>query len=104
MLSYAHTDVLCIAIGIRNQLSRYHHIWSEVGHYTYNTLQYIDVDKIHDYLGDSMCNALPALHFFTGSDYTAAFNKKGKVKSLKLLQDNVDFQNAFSALGFEEIV
>ena len=51
-----------------------------------------------------MCNALPALHIFTGSDYTAAFNKKGKVKPLKLLQDNVDFQSAFSELGSEEVV
>ena len=51
-----------------------------------------------------MCNALPALHLFTGSDYTAAFNKKGKVKPLKLLQDNIDFQSAFSALGSEEVV
>ena len=37
-------------------------------------------------------------------DYTAVFNKKGKVKPSKLLQDNVDFQNAFSALGSEEVV
>ena len=27
---------------------------------------------------------------------------EGKVKPLKLLQDNVDFQNAFSALGSED--
>ena len=98
------TDVLCIALGIRNQLSREHHIWLEVGHYTNNTLRYIDIDKIHDYFGDSVCNALPALHIFTGSDYTAAFNKKGKVKPLKLLQDIVDFQSVFSELGSEEVV
>ena len=83
------------------QLSRDHHIWLEVGHYTNNTLRYIDVDKIHDYLGDRIYNVLPALRIF---DYTAAFNKKGKVKPLKLLQDNVDSQNAFSALGSEEVV
>ena len=76
------TNVLCT----RNQLSRAHHIWLEVGHYTNNTLRYIDVDKMHDYLGDRMCNSLPALHIFTGSDYTSAFNTKGKVKPLKLLQ------------------
>ena len=51
-----------------------------------------------------MYNVLPALHIFTGSDYTAAFNKKGNVKPLKILQDNVDFQSAFSALGSEEVV
>ena len=86
----------------RNQLSREHHIWLEVGHYANNTLRYIDVNKIHDYLGDRMCNALPAFHIITGSDYTSAFNKKGKIKPLKLLQDNVDFQSAFSELGSEE--
>ena len=59
------TDVLCIALGIRNQLSRDHHIWLEVGHYTNNTLRYIDVDKIHGYLGDRLCNSLLALYIFT---------------------------------------
>ena len=28
----------------------------------------------------------------------------GKIKPLKLLQDNVDFQNGFSVLGPEEVV
>ena len=51
-----------------------------------------------------MCNALPALHIFTRFHYTAASNKKYKVKKLKLLQDSVDFQNTFSALGSEEVV
>ena len=97
-------DVLCIALGIRKQLSCDHHIWLEVGHYTDNTLRYIDVDKIHDTLGESVCNALPALHVFSGSDYTAAFNKKGKTRPLKLLKDNIDMQNVFSALGSEENV
>ena len=76
----------------------------EVGHYTDNTLRYIDVDKIHDTLGESVCNALPALHVFSGSDYTAAFNKKGKTRPLKLLKDNIDMQNVFSARGSEENV
>ena len=97
-------DVLCIALGIRKQLSCDHHIWLEVGHYTDNTLRYIDVDKIHDTLGESVCNALPALHVFSGSDYTTAFNKKGKTRPLKLLKDNIDMQNVFSALGSEENV
>ena len=86
-----------------------HHPWNQKPVITLvitqkNTLRYINVDKIHDYLGDRMCHTLPALHIFTGSDYTAAFNKKGKVKPSELLQDNVNFQNAFSALGSKEVV
>ena len=63
------------------------------------TLRYISVDQIHENIGESICKALPALHVFTGSDYTAAFNKKGKVRPLKLLQNNVDMQDVFSAMG-----
>ena len=41
---------------------------------------------------------------FSGSDYTAAFNNKGKTSPLKLLKGNIDMQNVFSALGSEENV
>ena len=63
------TDVLCIVLGVRKHLSNHHRIWMEVGHYSNNSLIYIGVDKIHDYLGASVCNALQGFHIFTGSDY-----------------------------------
>ena len=37
------------------------------------------------------CPALPGFHAFTGSDYTASFSRKGKVRPLALLEKN---QNA----------
>ena len=88
VLRTCNTDVLCITLGFRNQLSHDHHIWLEVGHQTNNTLRYID-----DYL---LCASLQDLIILS------VFSKEGKVKPLKLLQDNVDFQNAFSALGSED--
>lgn len=43
-----------------------------------------------------------AFHVFTGSDYTAAFNNKGKIRPLQLLETNEDIQDAFASLGTTE--
>ena len=49
------TDTLVIALGC----------------YAKNSLTYIDVWKLFNKLGKDLCRALPALHVFTSSDYTA---------------------------------
>ena len=41
--------------------------------------------KLAEVLTPEICMALSAFHAFTGSDYTAAFLRKGKAKSLKLM-------------------
>ena len=43
--------------------------------------------------------ALPAYHAFTGSDYTAFFSLKGKVRPLKLLEKMESAIETFVALG-----
>ena len=43
--------------------------------------------------------ALPGLHSFTGSDYTAAFFGKGKDKALELMLDSPQYTHAFKNLG-----
>ena len=90
--------MILMLYAVRKQLPIEHNIWLEVGHYTNNTLRYISVDQIDENLGESICKDLPALPVFTGSYYTAFFNKKGKVRPLKLLQNNVDMQDKFSAI------
>ena len=51
-----------------------------------------------------MCDALPGFHAFTGSDYTAAFNNKGKIKPFKIMEGNEEFQNAFAPFGLRESI
>ena len=52
---------------------------------------YIDVNAISMKLKSKhelLPVALPALHALTGCNYTAAFNRKGKVKGLQLLEED----------------
>ena len=54
--------------------------------------------------GESLALASPAFHAFSGCDYLAAFSRKGKVHPFKLLENNRDFQIAFTNLGNETLV
>ena len=45
---------------------------------------------------------LPAYHDFTGDDYESAFNRKGKVNTLKLLIEDPRSMKAFRMLGLSE--
>lgn len=49
-------------------------------------------------LGTTLCRNLPALHAYTGCDYTAAFEQKGKVRPFKLFSKNESYQNIFASL------
>ena len=56
---------------------------------TSNNRRYIDVNSIRNHLESKQKNlaiALPGLHAFTGCDFTEAFNRKGKVKGLEILE------------------
>ena len=53
------------------------------------------MNKFQQGLGNSLCVALPRFHAFTGSDYTASFNRKDKFRPLKLLEKNEDAEKAF---------
>ena len=62
-----------------------------------NTRRYFNISQLVGHLDRNTTNALPALHAFTGSDYTAAFMSKGKLKALQLIMksDNNAFRDAF---------
>ena len=64
-----------------------------------NTRRFIDMTFLVTLLGKSLCSALPGLHSFTGSDYTSAFLRKGKVCPLQLMENSTPFVNAFTELG-----
>lgn len=64
-----------------------------------NRTKLISLQKIAESLGGKMLNALIGLHSFTGCDTVSAFANQGKVKGLKLTQQNEKYQEAFSELG-----
>ena len=63
--------------------------------FTLITLRYVNVKKLYQTLGNSLCVSLSGFHAFTGSDYTASFSCKGKIPPLKLLERSEDAKKAF---------
>ena len=97
----ADTDCLVIGLGCKPLYDASLKIWLEVGLRSKNTLRYINLNQLHESLGETLCNSLPAYHAFTGCDYTSSFCRKGKVKPFKMLQQDTDAQRAFFQLGTE---
>ena len=63
--------------------------------------RYIDSGKIVSAIGLQVCKALLGLHAFTGCDSVSSFAGIGKVKPLKILRKNDEFQEVFARLGEE---
>ena len=80
------TDVLVIVLVCLEHIPVSLKLWLEVDLYAKNSLRYIDVRKLFNKPGKDLCRALPASHAFAGSDYTAAFSRKGKNRPLKTLE------------------
>ena len=59
----------------------------------------IDIRKVINVLEQKVCEALLGMHAFTGCDSVSAFSGRGKVKALKLLMDNENFQDTFWQIG-----
>ena len=64
--------------------------------YINNTLRYVNVNKFYHALGNSLCVALPGLHVFTWSNYTASFNRKDKTRPLRLPERSEEARKVFS--------
>jgi hypothetical protein len=60
---------------------------------------YVDIASIQRSIGKLMCDALPALHAYTGCDTVSAFSGKGKVGAYKLVMANKSYQETFASLG-----
>jgi len=91
------TDVLIILLGMlgRDLLSErargYSRILMDCG--SGNTRRHIDVTQIARALESKqkgLAAAIPGLHAFTGSDFTTAFYRKGKVKALEVLEKDTE--------------
>ena len=91
----ADTDVLITALGSLHFLAEGKQVWIETGLVTKSTFRYINVNQIHDHFGVGFYTALPVFHMFSGCDYTASFNQKGKIRPIKLLEKMKVFNRCF---------
>ena len=94
--------MLVIALGCLEHIPESINLWLEVGLYAKNSLRYTDVRKLFNKLWKDLCRALPAFHVFTGSDYTAASSRKGKIRPLKTLVKDKTLQTVFGDMGFSD--
>ena len=62
----------------------------ETGLHTNNTLRYVNGNKLAQAPGNSLRVALPGFRAFIGSNCTASFNCKGKIRPLELLEQSED--------------
>ena len=91
------TDIAVILIhhaaGFKSKL------WMELGTSSNNSRRYISITNVAHTLGQLMCAALPAFHALTGTDYTPAMHRRGKVRPLKALEKNKKAQKSLAALA-----
>jgi hypothetical protein len=90
------TDVLCILCHHTKRFSA--KVYMDTGLDSDNTRKYIDVTKLSLKIG-SMCEMLPAVHAFSGCDYTSAFMRKTKVKIYDKVESSKDYQSVFAEFG-----
>ena len=68
---------------------------------TGNKKRLINISELAQSLTPLYCSALLSLHVFTGCDTTSAFKGHGKLKPLKILENNDEYKKAFSEIGIE---
>ena len=99
----SNTDCLITALGNKHFNNSEIKIWLEEGFQSNNTQRVIDVNGLNRELGENYCKCLLAYHALTGCDYTASYCRRGKMKPLKMLEKNEDFQEALTILAFSEV-
>ena len=91
-----NTDVLVLGLAFSPDISC--PLFQKCG--TKNRVRYLDITKLHQTLGDAVCNALIGMHAYTGCDTTSAFAGRGKIRALKLTtSEHFQFQEVFQKLG-----
>lgn len=77
-------------------------MWMLTGLISKNNLRYVNLTEIANSLGSDVCDALPAIHAFTGSDYTSCFVQKGKVNPFKRISECQEYTKAFAEITLSD--
>ena len=75
------------------------HICYDCGLNSNNSRRYVDISLLAPNMGQNLCTSIAGFNAFTGSDYTASFLNKGKVRPLALMEKSVKFMTTFGKLG-----
>ena len=90
------TDVLIIILSNMMFVKTRVKISMHVG--TGNKQRFINVNELHQHLGNSLCLALPVFHALTGCDFNPCFFRKGKSRPFSILQRSEKYTEAFANL------
>lgn len=63
-----------------------------------NVIHCVNFTNLYTELEDDVCRALAGFHAFAGSDYTASFYRKSKIKPFDYLNKNKKVQYIFTSL------
>lgn len=92
------TDVLVILLAnIKDMQNPDDEVWMELG--VANKRRFINVSGMRTYFGDRFCNALPALHALSGSDFTPSFFKRGKKAFVDRVYKNESYKKAWCGIA-----
>lgn len=97
MIICSNTDILVILLGNYHKIHEGTTVWISTG--TKKNYKMLNVTKLHEELGDSVCKSLPAFHAFTGCDYNSSFYNKGKLRPFKKLCDSIEYLHLFENFG-----
>uniref|UniRef100_UPI00358F3D52 uncharacterized protein n=1 Tax=Myxine glutinosa TaxID=7769 RepID=UPI00358F3D52 len=89
------TDIFIIRIALQSIVPTHMHFHTGRG----VNSRTIDLQSVHDSIGDDVSQALIGLHCFTGCDSVSSFYGKGKKKAFNLLLKERELCNALKDLG-----
>jgi len=98
------TDILILLLYHCSLLPQTPYAWMDAGLSGKNTRRYINIQQLLEELQSEIVNGLLGLHALTGTDYTAAFMNKGKVRPFKLMSRSTSHAAALAKLGDENDV
>ncbi len=98
------TDVMILLLYHVSHFQVTPRVWMDAGLSGNNTRRYINITQMLSKMEPVEVDALPGLHAFTGSDFTASFMNKGKQKPLDIMRKDVRYTEAFSHMGEDNIL
>ena len=70
---------------------------------TGNKQRFMNINELHQHLGNPLCLALPVFHALTGCDFNPCFFRKGKARPFSILQRSEKYTKAFANLNVNNI-
>ncbi len=93
------TEVFILLLYHIHDSSETTHVWMDAGISSNKPRHCIDLTTLARSLGQDLTDALPGFHAFTGTDMTAAFMNKGKLRPFETMKCSEVHKDTFSCVG-----